>query len=114
LRCGVLLLRRQPFPHDMNALKTHMSGRGALAKVRNTLIQRYLLAPVDGMRTASSPSRAEEAAAAAGAPPRGRSGGLFEYVLWMDADVTQYPPDLVARLHAANPGGVSGASRRAG
>eukprot|EP01047_Picozoa_sp_COSAG01_P024150 COSAG01_NODE_1483_length_10158_cov_38.218290_11_plen_267_part_00 len=99
----------------MNALKTHVSGRGALAKVRNTLIQRYLLAPVDGMPAASSPSRAEEAAAAAAAaPPRGRSGGLFEYVLWMDADVTQYPPDLVARLHAANPGGVSGASRRAG
>ena len=29
------------------------------------------------------------------------------YVLWRDADIVAAPPDLVARLHAANPGGVS-------
>ena len=28
-----------------------------------------------------------------------------DMVLWLDADVTSYPPDLVARLYAANPGG---------
>ena len=30
-----------------------------------------------------------------------------ELVLWLDADVVQYPPDMVTQLHAANPGGVS-------
>ena len=30
-----------------------------------------------------------------------------ELVLWLDADVVEYPADLVAQLHAANPGGVS-------
>ena len=29
------------------------------------------------------------------------------YVLWLDADIVDAPADLVARLHAANPGGVS-------
>ena len=30
-----------------------------------------------------------------------------EYVLWLDADVVEYPPDLVGQLHGLNPGGVS-------
>ena len=30
-----------------------------------------------------------------------------ELVLWLDADVVEYPADLVAQLYAANPGGVS-------
>lgn len=30
-----------------------------------------------------------------------------ELVLWLDADVVDYPADMVAQLHAANPGGVS-------
>ena len=30
-----------------------------------------------------------------------------EYVLWLDADVVDYPPDLVGQLHGLNPGGVS-------
>eukprot|EP01052_Picozoa_sp_SAG31_P022392 SAG31_NODE_1779_length_7293_cov_39.850153_5_plen_298_part_00 len=29
-----------------------------------------------------------------------------ELVLWLDADVVAYPPDLVAQLYAANPGGI--------
>lgn len=30
-----------------------------------------------------------------------------ELVLWLDADVVEYPSDMVAQLHAANPGGVA-------
>eukprot|EP01048_Picozoa_sp_COSAG05_P005815 COSAG05_NODE_355_length_10856_cov_7.197174_8_plen_57_part_00 len=29
-----------------------------------------------------------------------------EHVLWLDADVVRYPPDMVTRLHAANPGAL--------
>lgn len=31
----------------------------------------------------------------------------FDYVLWIDADVVDYPPNLPSRLLAANPGGVT-------
>jgi hypothetical protein len=57
----------------MDARRTHVTGRSVLAIIRNHLISRYL-----------DPT-------------------LHEHVLWMDADVTQYPPDLVARLWAALP-----------
>eukprot|EP01051_Picozoa_sp_SAG22_P015594 SAG22_NODE_2060_length_3063_cov_1.479757_2_plen_196_part_00 len=30
-----------------------------------------------------------------------------DLVLWLDADVVAYPPDLIKRLHDANPGGVT-------
>lgn len=57
----------------MDARRTKVTGRSVLATIRNRLIGRYL-----------DPT-------------------LHEFVLWMDADVTQYPPDLVAQLHAAMP-----------
>lgn len=57
----------------MDARRTRVTGRSVLATIRNRLIARYL-----------DPT-------------------VHEHVLWMDADVTQYPPDLVARLHAAMP-----------
>eukprot|EP01047_Picozoa_sp_COSAG01_P049087 COSAG01_NODE_4832_length_4703_cov_16.848610_2_plen_283_part_00 len=32
---------------------------------------------------------------------------FHDYVLWLDADVVKYPPNLVERLHATNPDGVT-------
>ena len=31
-----------------------------------------------------------------------------DLVLWIDADVVEYPNDLVQRLYNANPGGITG------
>lgn len=31
----------------------------------------------------------------------------FDYVLWIDSDVIDYPPDMPTRLIAANPGGMT-------
>ena len=44
--------------------------------------------------------------------PNRPGGGRYlrpehEYVLWLDADVVKYPPDLVLRLYETNPHGVS-------
>ena len=52
-------------------------GRNVLATLRNRLIHKFLIPAV------------------------------HEWVLWMDADVTQYPPNLVQLLHTANPTGVT-------
>jgi glycosyltransferase involved in cell wall biosynthesis len=30
-----------------------------------------------------------------------------DYVLWIDADIVEYPPDLLTRLYNANPGGIA-------
>jgi hypothetical protein len=61
----------------MDARKTKVSGRGVLAHIRNIVIERFLVP------------------------------GLHEYVLWVDADVVEYPPNLVTLLHQANPEGVT-------
>jgi len=59
----------------MDENRTHTTGRAVLATIRNRLIGQYL-----------DPT-------------------LHQQVLWMDADVTQYPPDLIARLYAERPHG---------
>lgn len=51
------------------------------ARVRNALIERYLLGPE-------------------GDPEA-------EYVLWIDSDLVDYPADFPTRAHAANPGGIT-------
>lgn len=72
-----LALYDKPYHNDMDARKTRVSGRGVLAHIRNIVIEEYL-----------QPS-------------------VHEYVLWVDADVVDYPPNLITLLHTANPGGVT-------
>ena len=72
-----LALYDEPYHNEMDAQKTKMSGRGVLAHIRNIVIERYL------------------------------QPAAHEYVLWVDADVVDYPPNLITLLHAANPGGVT-------
>ena len=72
-----LALFDEPFSNEMDARRTKKSGRGVLAHIRNIVIRRFL-----------DPT-------------------IHEYVLWVDADVVDYPADLISRLHAANPGGVT-------
>ena len=54
------------------------TGRGRIARVRNMIVEAWVV-------------------------PNPR----LDYVFWLDADLTVVPPDVVSRLHAANPGGVS-------
>ena len=68
----------EPFANEMDARRTHTTGRAVRATIRNRLISPYL-----------DPT-------------------IHQQVLWMDADVTQYPPDLIARLYAERPKGEPG------
>lgn len=72
-----LALYDEPYHNEMDARKTKASGRGVLAHIRNIVIEHYL-----------QPT-------------------LHEYVLWVDADVVSYPPNLITLLYDANPGGVT-------
>ena len=72
-----LALYDEPYHNEMDARKTKVSGRGVLAHIRNIVIERFL------------------------------DPALHELVLWVDADVVEYPPNLVTLLHLANPGGVT-------
>ena len=67
----------EPFQNNMDARKTRKTGRAVLATIRNRLVQKYL------------------------------EPAVHEYILWLDADVVQYPPDLVARLRAVSDGIVA-------